>query len=668
MSGLGSSGGVGNIPGTNVPPVSFPGIVSGIDYNSIIQKLTSLTLAPVTQLDQQIGTLNAANAELLKINGLLSSLQNALTDLSQPNLFASFDASSSNSSFATAQGIPNVTATPGTYVIDSSTLATATQVFGNLSAGHTELDTIGGTVATNVPLIDSYAAITPTNGGASNGSVTIDGVSVKYDVTTQSLNQILATINTQLHAAGDAGFNIALQAGTDVVQVTDNHPVSLGAQGDQGNLLQVLRVDQAQVQNSPTLATVTGTAGVGGIDASLTFNSVNGLGQTTDGNFVTPVTAGVFTINGVQISVQATNNLYDVINSINQSAAGVIASYDSATGQITLTNKNSGPQGIVLGSGSDSSNFLQAARLTTAAGATQTLGNQASLTFQTPGGAPQTVYSNSNSVTDAIPGVQVNLVASDAATPFTITVSQDSSSLVSAINTFASAYNATINEINTATAPPIVVQSATGGPGTAQTVAGGVLYQNADIQGVKNQLVSLISALNGGTGSSGYNSLASIGLQLTNSFQQLVATGNSSSSTPISQQTTDGTDGQLQPLNVQTLQQALAANPTAVSNLFNNAQGLVTQIGTYLTGVTGVSTITSSSLLGTPPSTSLLQGFENTIQAQVQNLQSQVTQIQDNANQQADTLRAEFVASESAIAGFQALQQQLGSFFTSGGH
>src|SRR5579864_417384 len=368
MSGTSSVS--GGTLGSNVPPVSFPGIVSGIDYNSIIEKLTSLTLAPVTQLNQQIGTLNAANAELLNINGLLSQVQNALTDLSDLSLFASYTAQSGNTSFATAQGIPNVTATPGTYIIDSTTLATATQVNGNLAAGHSELDTIGGTVAANVPLIDSYAAITPSNGGSSNGTVTIDGVQVKYDVTTQSLNQILATINTQLHNAGDAGFNIALQPGTDVVQITDNHPVSLGAQGDQGNLLQVLRVDQAQIQNTPSLATITATAGVGGIDAALPFNSQNGTGQTTDANFVTPVTPGVFTINGVQITVKATDNLYDTINNINQSAAGVIAGYNSATGQITLTNKNSGPQGIVLGSGSDSSNFLQAAGLTTATGAT----------------------------------------------------------------------------------------------------------------------------------------------------------------------------------------------------------------------------------------------------------------------------------------------------------
>jgi flagellar hook-associated protein 2 len=671
MSGIGSTGGVSsNVPGTNVPPVSFPGIVSGIDYNSIIEKLTSLTLAPVTQLDQQIGTLNAANAELLKINGMLASLQNALTDLSQPDLFAAYDAVSSNSAFANAQGIPNVTATPGTYIIDSTTLATATQVFGNIAAGHTENDSIGGSVATSVPLVDSYAAITPTNGSGSNGTVTIDGVTVSYDVTSQSLSQILATINTQLHAAGDAGFNIQLEAGTDTVEITDNHPVSLGAQGDQGNLLQVLRLDQAQVQNTSSLATVVGTAGVGGINASISFNSTNGSGQTTDANFVTPVTAGTFTINGVQISVQSAQNLYDVINSINDSAAGVIASYNSATGQITLTNKNSGPQSIVLGSGSDSSNFLTAAGLTTAAGATQTLGTQASVTFQTPGGSPQTVYSNSNSVTDAIPGVQLNLTAADASTPFTVNVSQDSTALVSAINTFVSAYNAVISEINTASAPPVVVQSATAAPGSAQSVGGGVLYQNADVQSIKDQLVAFASALNSGTGSSAYNSLASIGLQLTDGFQQLAATGTtgSDSGNPISLQQEQGTDGQLQPLNVQTLQQALAANPTAVSNLFNNSQGLVTQIGTYLTTVTGVSTITSNSLLGTAPAVSLIQGFENTIQSQVQNLQTQVTQIQDNANQQADALRAEFVASESAIAGYQALQQQLGSFFTTPGH
>src|SRR5579872_1668322 len=173
MSGLGS-GGVSNIPGTNVPPVSFPGIASGIDYTSIIQKLTSLTLAPVAQIDAQISTLNAANAELLKLNGMLASVQNALTALSDPTLFTAYDALSSNTAVANASGIPSVAATPGTYIIDATQLATATQVTSATNLGHTENDAIGGTVAANVPLIDSYAAITPNNGASGQGSITVD--------------------------------------------------------------------------------------------------------------------------------------------------------------------------------------------------------------------------------------------------------------------------------------------------------------------------------------------------------------------------------------------------------------------------------------------------------------------------------------------------------------
>ncbi len=316
-----------SIPGTNVPPVSFPGIASGIDYNSIIQKLTSLTLAPTTQFNQQIATINAGNAELITINGLLASVQSALTGLSQADVYDAVAAASNDPAVLTAQGIAGGNAAPGTYAITQTQLATATQVVGANAVGHTELDAAAGTTASglDVPLVDSWAAITPTN-GSSQGSVTIDGVSIKYDVTSMSLNQILATINTAVHAAGDATFNIGLVAGTDRVQITDSaHPVSLGSQSDQGNLLQVLRLDQAQVSNTPSAGSVTATAGVGGINQALEFNSAGGLGGNSNANYLTPVASGYFTINGVQIKIDnGTDNLASVLKRINQSAAGVI--------------------------------------------------------------------------------------------------------------------------------------------------------------------------------------------------------------------------------------------------------------------------------------------------------------------------------------------------------
>lgn len=666
-----------SIPGTNVPPVSFPGIASGIDYNSIIQKLTSMTLAPVVQLNQQIATINAANAELIKINGLLASVQNALTALSQPNMYDAVSAISSDTAVLTAQGISGGNATPGTYTITQTQLATATQVVGAGGMGHTELDVAPGTTASglDVPLVDSWAAITPTNGTSGQGSVTIDGVSVKYDVTTMSLNQILATINSAVHAAGDATFNIGLVAGTDQVQITDSaHQVSLGSSNDQGNLLQVLRLDQAQVSNTATAGTVTATAGVGGINQALMFNSTNGLGGASDANYVTPVTSGFFTINGVQITVDnTTDNLASVVTRINQSAAGVAASYNSATGQITLTSKNTGAQSIVVGSSSDTSNFLTATGLTTAAGATSTIGNQASVTVQSGSGSTQTVYSNSNTVTTAIPGVQLNLLSSTGA-PFQVTVAQDSSNLVSAVNTFVSAYNAAISEINSATAAPVVPSSPVGsgvGAPPATPVGAGILFGNADVEMIKDQLVNEVTSILPDNNGSGYTSLSQIGLNVTSSFTLLQQNSTTSTtgaqSSSIGTKQLQGTDGQLQALDVTKFQAAFTANPTAVQNLLSGAQGVVTQMGTYLTGVTGLPTQTANALLGTIPSTSLIQGFENANTSQVDSIQQQITQIQENANMQADQLRAEFVQTETTLAGYQALQQQLGSFFKSSG-
>lgn len=669
--------------GTNVPPVSFPGIASGIDYNSIIQKLTAMTLSPTTQLNNQVASLNAANAELIKINNLFSSVQNALNGLSEPSIYNAIGATSSNTAAATAQGVAGSTAAPGTYVVQAVKLATATQVTSNAAGGHSELDPLGASTGDQVALADSYAAIKPSNGSGTQGSITINGVTVNYDVSTQSIQTIFSNINTAVRTAtGDNSFTIGFTAGTDTVQVTDaNNPISLGSASDQGNLLSVLRLDQAQVVNGASSGSVSGTAGVGGINQALMFNSQNSSGTATNANYKTAVTSGAFTINGVQISVDATqDNLASVIKRINASNAGVLASYNTATGQITLTNKNTGPQGIVLGSSSDTSNFLSASGLTSGSGATTTLGTQAAVTFQDASGGSHTVYSSSNNVTTAIPGVQLNLL-SNTNTPFQITVSQDHTLLVSAVNTFVSAYNAAITEINTATATPIVSQRSAGstvGVPSSAAIGGGVLFGNADVESIKNQLVNMVSQyVPSATG--GYTSLSQLGLTLSSSFTQLVAnnpnSGSSSGSSTgssggaISTQTVDGTDGTLQ-VDTTALASAFASNPSSVQNMLAGTQGLVTQMGSYLTGVTGLPTQSAGGLLGTIPTVSLIQGFENSNTSQITSVQQQIQQIQDNANQQATMLRAEFVDTETQLAGFQSLQSQLSSFFgsSSSGH
>jgi len=170
MSGIGatnSSASSSSIPGTNVPPVSFPGISSGIDYNSIIQKYTDLTLAQETPFKTQVSQLNAQQAELLKIQDLVAKFQDTFQAISDPAAFTATSPTSSNTSAINASTIAGQVATPGSYEITHTTLATATQISNDSAAN--------GTFSQNTALVNAGASITPNNGTGSTGQITING-------------------------------------------------------------------------------------------------------------------------------------------------------------------------------------------------------------------------------------------------------------------------------------------------------------------------------------------------------------------------------------------------------------------------------------------------------------------------------------------------------------
>jgi flagellar hook-associated protein 2 len=73
----------------------------------------------------------------------------------------------------------------------------------------------------------------------------------------------------------------------------------------------------------------------------------------------TSVAGQTFSINGTQITLSDSDTLQNVLDQINSSVSGVTASYDSSTGKISLSSTSP----IVLGSGSDTSDFLQQAEL-----------------------------------------------------------------------------------------------------------------------------------------------------------------------------------------------------------------------------------------------------------------------------------------------------------------
>ncbi len=673
MSGVGSTGGstaAGQTTfGTNVPPVSFPGIASGIDYNSIIQHYTDMTLAQEKPLQNKVTSLNNQQNELLKIQDLVAKFQDTFVAVSNPANLTATTPSSSNASAVAASAIAGQVATPGTYVIKSTTLATATQI-GNDPAAN-------GNFSDTTTLANAGASISPNNGPpgtATPGQITINGVALNYDVNSTTLQGFIAANSAALSAVG---VTLSYSAATQQVTVSSTQPLTLGSATDRGNLLQVLKLDTAQIAFGGGTYTAKSTAKIGGINVGATMNTAGNAG------FATAVTAGSFSINGVAFKVDPTkNNLNNVLTQINASSAGVYATYDSANDKILLTAKADGPQGITLGSSGDTSNFLQAAGFLTtytqpnqlSAGAAVAVGKSAHVQYVDNAGTSHDVYSNSNDVTTVIPGVDLRLqqaVDGTTVTPVTVSVAQDSTALETSIKSWVTAYNAVIDEINTATQAPVIgktTNSTTGQTSGAQLTTGGVLFNNQDVLSLKDQLVNLVSSF-GNTGSTSYNSLASIGLKLDASFTVANATSgsttNSTSQTNVSQQTFAGTSGRLQDLDTAKLHAALAANSNAVTKLFTGTSSIIGQLGSYLTNVSGLSTQLTGAITGKVPTHSLFATLSNQTSSQISSFQDQIKLITDQANLQADRLRKEFVGAESRIAQLQSLQSSLGQLTAS---
>jgi flagellar hook-associated protein 2 len=669
MSGISSStasSAATSTVGTDLAPITFPGIASGIDYNSIITKLTSLTLEPNTQYNAQITQLNAKNAELIKINALFASVQASLTALSDPATFNAYAGTTTDPLDASVSQISDGSPAAGSYTIASTHLATATAVRGGSSTG--------AAVNLNLALACAGTAIVPTNGTTGQqGLITIDGVSVTYDVGSQSIKTIVQQIYTAVHAV-DAGFSISASASGEISISSTDQQISIGSPADRGNLEQVFKLDTAEINNSGPPYSVTSAGPVGGVNEASVFSAAGHAG------FATAVTSGSFTINGVQISIAATNdNVASVIAKINNSTAGVTASYDLTTDTFSLTNKGTGPQSIVVGAKGDTSNFLKAAELTSTGGATTAVGEQAYVAVLTARGALNTVYSDSDSVAGAISGMAIN-VTGTTSIPFTVTVGQNTSIAVNAITQFVSAYNAALNEISIATAPPVVQQSTSSAGSTTATssvlASGGVLYGDQTIENMSTQLTQIVTDLSQ-NGSTSYNSLQSIGLSLDSSHTVYQSntdayggTVDATTTGPVATTTADGTDGQFTALDVASFTAAFAADPSAVASLFvstnaSSAGGLTNQLGSYLTGVTGFPTSLVSGLAGTVPPISLLQGDEDAATAEITALNQSIKNVTDQANAQADLLRQQATASEALISFYQSEQSEVNQLSSS---
>ncbi len=234
--------------------------------------------------------------------------------------------------------------------------------------------------------------------------------------------------------------------------------------------------------------------------------------------------------------------------------------------------------------------------------------NTTSLTFEDPVGGTNALvsingipyYSTTNTVTGAIPDVTLNLVSADSATPVTVTVGPDTTSITNSINNFVTEYNTVIGDINT----QFTVNAATNEEGP--------LGSDTDLRVLQSSLAADITyATTDPTSvSSGFSNLASLGITMND-------------------------DGTLT-VDSSTLSSALTSNLAAVQNFFTNSNstGFADNINADLTNLTDPSVgILNQDLAEN-------QGEQSDLNTEITNFQTQLTAQQAELTQEFDTVNA----------------------------
>jgi flagellar hook-associated protein 2 len=220
-------------------------------------------------------------------------------------------------------------------------------------------------------------------------------------------------------------------------------------------------------------------------------------------------------------------------------------------------------------------------------------------------GMPSVIQSDSRAVTLA-PGLTVNLLQQSAAgVPDEITVSNDTSGIESAINSFVTAYNAAATEI-----------------GKQYGQNAGALQGQSIVSGLSSSLRSLLSYAGTGT----IQSLTDLGI------------------------TVDKT-GQMS-FDSSTFESAIAANPQAVSDFLGSTggSGFLKAAGDTLTGIED-------------PDSGILKMQISSVQDSITQENTLISNKQDQINQLEESLQQQMASADSLIASLESQKTYMTDLF-----
>jgi flagellar hook-associated protein 2 len=566
--------------------VQLSGLASGINWTNIISELLTVARAPETQMTAQQDTDNNINSAYQTIGSDLTTLGNDVTTLSNPSFFQSRTASVSDPSVASAtaaQGTPL-----GSFTFNVSQLATDASQLGTPVTANP----LNSTDNVSNLVIGTAGFATPVTAG----TFTVNGQAITIS-TSDTLQSIFTQISTATNGAVTGSYN----ATTDEMTLNSSKPIVLGSATDTSNFLQ-----SAELYNNG-MGIITSTSALGGINLNSTLNSANLATAITDGGGGN----GEFLINGVQINFDAsTSTINEVLQEINNSSAGVTATFDGANNSFELTNNTPGDVGISLQD--VNGNFLAATGLSTG-----NLQAGSNLKYNINGGG--TEISESNTVDAGSAGLAGLSITAQGVGSSTIMVGSDTSTVATAVQSFVTDYNAVQTYISSQTSPTT---------GSSGTVTPGLLTGDLIAEGIEDTLRQLVGVSPDGS-SGAVQSLNDLGIQ------------------------SNGADNLLTVPDASTMTNAIANNLSDVQNLFTNAtNGVATGLTSYLTSANGPG--------------GLIDTAETNMSTDSENLTKSINALNERLSAEQTELTNEFTQMETAINTINTQKEYLNAYFSAG--
>ncbi|HVU23668.1 MAG TPA: flagellar filament capping protein FliD [Opitutus sp.] len=565
--------------------LGLSGLASGFDWKSFVNQMMALEHAPADRLAAQ-QTTNSSKADKLAILGTkITALKAATTALNTAGLFSRAKASLSSTTSNWAVTAADGTAA-GSYKIAVSQLATTAQRTGgsDISSGLSATSDVSGLTLASLPTATAVTA----------GKFTVNGQQVTIALT-DSLQDVFDAIAT---ATGDT-VTASYDPATDKINLTSASEITLGAANDSSNFLAAMRL----ANNGGTTITSAGSLGAAALHATLANSRLASAITAVDGSG-----NGSFKINGETIAYNVNSDtLSDVLQRINDSAAGVTAAYDGSVDRVVLTNKVTGDLGLSASEGTGG--LLDALGLTGAGSFTRGLNAQ----YTINGGA--TLTSTSNTLSASSHGIAGLQVTADSESTNTVTIATDTDAMQSKISAFISAFNDVELFISDQTK---ITTDASG------KVTTGVLSTNREIQDWARSLRSKAFAQGGGLGGT-ISRLADLGIDFTSGTNQL----------EIKDQTK--------------LTDALRDHAEDVGKLFQTSgTGLAVTIGSFADKISALDDDQQKRL-----------SDANT------DLDRQIADIERRLEQERSTMEAAFIRMEQAQSNLSSQQQALSKAFSS---